>query len=119
MSGRYLALVLAAVGLPEPQEEYMFHPKRKWRFDLAWPEHRLAVEIEGGIWLQTSEGRSKGHANPKRFLDDIEKYNEAALAGFRLIRVTPEMVGDGQALALIERAFNAQASQTPNPLPVF
>lgn len=110
MSSRYLALVLAAVGLPEPQEEYMFHSTRKWRFDLAWPEHRLAVEIEGGIWLQTSEGRSKGHANPKRFLDDIEKYNEAALAGFRLIRVTPEMIESGQALAVIERAFHAQES---------
>lgn len=108
MSGRYLALQLAAVGLPEPEEEYRFHPARQWRFDLTWPGHGLAVEIEGGIWLQTKEGRSKGHANPRRFLADIEKYNEAALAGYRLIRVTPQMVQDGQALALLERVFHAE-----------
>lgn len=108
MSGQYLALQIESVGLPEAELEYRFHPTRLWRFDLAWPQYLLAVEIEGGIWLQTKEGRSKGHANPKRFLEDIEKYNEAALAGYRLIRVTPPMIQNGQALALLERVFHAQ-----------
>ena len=32
----------------EPVREYIFHPKRKWRFDFYFPERKLAVEIEGG-----------------------------------------------------------------------
>jgi len=34
-------------GLPAPVFEYRFHPSRKWRFDIAWPERRVAVEVEG------------------------------------------------------------------------
>ncbi len=38
--------------LPEPRPEYRFHPTRLWRFDYAWPQERLAVEFDGGQWLQ-------------------------------------------------------------------
>ena len=31
-----------------PKEEYRFHPKRRWRFDMAILEHKIAIEIEGG-----------------------------------------------------------------------
>lgn len=100
-----LALQIVDEGLPAPYVDYKFHPTRKWALDLAWPDLGLAVEVEGGIWMQTTEGRSKGHANPVRFLQDIEKYNEAQLAGFRLFRVTPKMVEDLSALALVKRIF--------------
>ena len=58
----------------------------------------MACEIEGGIWLQTKTGQSKGHASLKRFESDCEKYNGAALYGWLLIRVTPKMIQDGRAL---------------------
>lgn len=89
---------LRLVGLPEPVQEYRFHPSRKWRGDLAWIEQRLIVEIEGGIWLQTDTGRSKGHAHPTRFIGDIEKYNQMIILGWRLLRFTPAMVKDGTAV---------------------
>lgn len=65
-------------------KEYQFHPKRKWRFDYAIPEHKIALEVEGGVWTY---GR---HTRPQGFLGDIEKYNTATLMGWRVFRTTPE-----------------------------
>ena len=87
---------LKAVGLPEPVAEYRFHHERRWRFDGAWPEQLIAMEIEGGIWI---EGR---HTRGKGFEDDCEKYNAAAALGWRLLRFTPAMINDGRALKDIE-----------------
>lgn len=94
-------------GLPEPLLEYTFHASRQWRFDFCWREsgNLVACEVEGGIWMQTSTGRSKGHAHPERFEGDCEKYNEAALYGWTIIRVTPAMIRDGRALDWLERAL--------------
>ncbi|WDF96101.1 hypothetical protein [Aeromonas dhakensis] len=33
------------VGFPDPATELLFHPKRKWRLDYAWPARMIAVEI--------------------------------------------------------------------------
>jgi hypothetical protein len=108
-----LALQCRAVGLPEPQLEYMFDLHRKWRADLFFITRAfetfspLAVEIEGGIWIKGGGG----HNSPVGFLKNLEKYNEMTLAGIRLIRVTPAMVQDGTALGLIERAFGRGEAQ--------
>lgn len=90
---------MKAVGLQEPVTEHRFDLSRRWRFDLAWPAHKVAVEIEGGVF---SKGR---HLRPQGFLNDLEKYNAATLAGWKLYRITPQMVSSGAALALIERAL--------------
>ena len=91
--------------LPPPQLEYAFHANRQWRFDFSWKQNLVACELEGGIWMKTKEGYSKGHAHPIRFEKDIEKYNEAALYGWIVIRVTPQMVRDGRAIEWLERAL--------------
>ena len=104
-ASNYFAKIIEGAGLLPPVQEYKFHPIRKWRFDLAWPDLMLALEIEGGIWQTTKTGRSRGHANPKQFIQDIHKYNEATLLGWRLLRVTPEMISGGYALELVERAI--------------
>jgi len=62
------------------EKEFRFHHTRRWRFDFAWPEKKVALEIEGGIW---SGGR---HTNPKGFISDCEKYNTALADGWRVIR---------------------------------
>lgn len=79
--------------------EYRFDPNRKWRIDLAFVAEMLAVEVEGGVWQM---GR---HQRPAGFLGDIEKYNALTLAGWRLIRVTPDMITSGEALVLIEQVL--------------
>src|ERR1044072_3735597 len=59
--------------LPEPLPEYRFHPTRKWRFDFAWPEHKLALEIQGGAWVAGSH-----HLCPGSVQKEHEKRNAAA-----------------------------------------
>ena len=82
MSAIFLAL-LKKEGLV-PVKEYKFHPTRKWRFDYAFPESMVAVEVEGGVW---TGGR---HTSGAGFLKDMEKYNTALLHGWRVYRVTPK-----------------------------
>jgi len=69
--------------LPIPEPEYRFCPERKWRFDYAFIEQKIAIECEGGVW---SRGR---HTRPSGFIKDMEKYNRAALLGWRVLRYTP------------------------------
>lgn len=87
------------VGLPEPVAEYAFAPSRRWRFDFAWPAARVAVECEGGTW---SEGR---HVRGDGFERDCVKYNEAALAGWLVLRFTSGQVHSGEAIGFVERAL--------------
>jgi hypothetical protein len=64
------------------EPEYRFHPERKWRFDWAFPDIKLAVEYEG---LFSSKSR---HTTIGGFIGDVEKYNQATILGWRVIRVT-------------------------------
>lgn len=107
-SPEHLIDQVADYGLPLPAKEVKFHPARKWAIDLGWvldDGRMIACEIEGGIWQQTKTGRSSGHAHPKRFLKDIEKYNMMALMGWTLIRVTPQMIKDGEAIDWVRKAL--------------
>ena len=65
-------------------KEYLFHPVRKWRFDYCIIDKKIALEVEGGVF---SNGR---HTRGLGFKNDMEKYNNAVLLGWRLIRVTPD-----------------------------
>jgi len=89
----FVVHILQAFGAPRPHLEYRFHPDRKWRFDIAWPAARVALEIEGGAWIY---GR---HNRPHGFIADIEKYNEATFMGWAVVRATPQMLEDAQFLA--------------------
>lgn len=88
-----------AAGLPMPDREVVFAPGRRWRFDLAWPDRRLAVEVDGGTWVG---GR---HTSGAGFEADCEKLNEALCLGWAVLRVTPRHVDDGRALAWVTRAL--------------
>ena len=48
------------LNLPEPEEEYTFHPERGWRFDLAWPALRVAVVLDtsGSMGCPGQDGRA-------------------------------------------------------------
>lgn len=85
--------------LPIPKEEFRFNQLRKWRFDFAWPEHMLALEVEGGVF---SGGR---HTRGAGFAKDMEKYNEAAAAGWRVIRVQPRDLCTMETVMLIKRCL--------------
>lgn len=97
---RLLADILAA-GLPTPHRELAFRADRKWRFDFAWLEAQVAMEVEGGIWTQGRHTRARG------FTADIEKLNTAALDGWLVLRVTGEHIRSGMALQWLRQAFSA------------
>lgn len=79
--------------------EHRFHPVRKWRFDFAWLDKSIAVEIEGGTW---SGGR---HTRGSGFETDCEKYNEAAAIGWTVFRFTGKMVKSGNAIQLLREVM--------------
>jgi hypothetical protein len=105
---RFLGLwtVCAPKGSPPPVEEHCFAAgsfapngsdeptskargttgptRRRWRFDFAWPEQLVAVELEGGIWT------GGAHTRGKHYQSDCEKYNAAALRGWRVLRYTTD-----------------------------
>jgi very-short-patch-repair endonuclease len=68
----------------DPHREYQFAPPRRWRFDFAWVNQRVAVEIEGGLWMR---GR---HTTAKGMLADMDKYNTAASLGWFVLRFAAE-----------------------------
>ena len=82
---RFAALWRAMDG-PELEREFRFHPTRKWRADFAHLPSRTLIEIEGGIYIHGRHTRAAG------FAADIEKYLEAALAGWRVIRLGPDEI---------------------------
>lgn len=94
-----LAFACRASGLPMPVREWTFAPGRRWRFDLAWPDRMLAVEVDGGTWIG---GR---HTSGVGFEADCVKLNEALCLGWRVLRVTPRHVESGDALTWVERAM--------------
>ena len=71
-------------------KEYKFHPKRKWRFDFAVPEIKIAIEIEGAIFSKSRLGHSSGIG----IKNDMEKYNAAQLMGWKVLRYMPEQTGE-------------------------
>lgn len=72
-------LQLKALGVTYTPE-FRFHPERRWRFDFALQDEKIAIEIEGGIFIQG------GHNRGVAYMDDCEKYNEAAMMGWMVLR---------------------------------
>ena len=83
---RALLTWIRRAGLPEPVSEYAFDKVRGWLFDAAYVDQYLAIEIDGGVY---SGGR---HVRPKGYEGDCEKINEAQAQGWRVLRITPQML---------------------------
>lgn len=92
-------LIVTYAGLPQPVAEHRYHPTRKWRFDFAWPDRLVAVEIEGGAWTGGRHTRGSG------FVKDCDKYNAAALLGWRVLRYTTTHLNDVDAVVEQLRAI--------------
>lgn len=86
--------------LPVPVTEYRFCPTRRWRFDLAYPDRKIAIEAEGGAFTRGRHTRGIGMTL------DCEKYNAAVVRGWRVLRYTAANINqvsdDLTALMLLE-----------------
>ena len=81
-----LKLILRSLGL-DFVEEYRFHETRMWRFDLAVPALKLAIEYQGhGTTGRT--GHVGGHASVVGMAKDCEKDFAAVMAGWRVLKFT-------------------------------
>ena len=107
-----LADIIARMEVPEPVQQHMFHPTRKWRLDFAWPLQKIAAEIHGGIWTNGRHVRGGG------FIGDREKMNECQLLGWIVLELTPETLNNGKARAFIRRAFQLRGWMFSEPEPV-
>lgn len=85
--------------LPMPVEEHRFHPVRKWRFDLAFPEHKVAIEVHGAVF---SGGR---HTRGMGFENDREKNNEAQIMGWTVLEYSTGQVLDGVPILDLKRVL--------------
>ncbi len=88
----FLALVKRAK-LPEPTPEYRFDKVRRWRFDYAWIEQKVALEVEGGVWTGGRHTRGAG------FEKDCEKLNQAQILGWTVLRYSTGQVKQGMPMA--------------------
>jgi len=97
-----LAWQCGVAGLPEPEREYKFHGIRRWRFDIAWPDHdKFAVEVDGGVYIAGRHTRGAGYEA------DCVKGAAALILGWRVLHVTPGQIHRGLALAWIQQAIGA------------
>lgn len=113
---------IVAPDLPEPETQYKFHPKRRWRLDFAWPDFRLSVEVNGTggggygnpvvchVCGARVRARLKGgalgkelrlndpsHASADGQARDAEKQNAMIALGWRPMIFTSKMLHDDPA----------------------
>ncbi len=104
--------------LPMPHEEWMFHPRRKWRYDWAYlgvNGRTVAIDLDGAIHgrrnMQTGEWEPNargGHTSGTGYENNCEKDNEAACAGILVIRLTAAMLKSGVGYSYVERALGVR-----------
>ena len=98
-----LIFQIRAFRLPVPEQEVVFHPTRKWRMDLAWPNLKIAVEYQGGIFTGQAS-----HTSIPNILRDQEKNNEAQILGWIVIYANARTVESAQAVDHIRRAIETR-----------
>lgn len=126
-------------GLPLPLREHEFAKiiGRRWRFDFAFHEYQLAVEIEGIVVTRAIVGAtatkavigkkfvdvhtggqerlvSMGrHAHADGFREDCRKYATAAELGWTVIRFDPKLVKTKEAIERTMRCLIARGWKNP------
>ena len=91
----------------EARCEWRFDLQRKWRFDIAFPDLKVAVEIDGTL------GR---HSTPSGEAKDNEKLNRALELGWKVFRYNSAQLGSKQKVTdAVEQvvAFICNAKAVP------
>lgn len=86
--------------------EYRFHPVRRWKFDFCHIESKIAIEIEGGAFTQGRHTRGLG------FIADMEKYNNAVILGWKILRFTPSQMNESKTYDFIKNVIFNNLNKT-------
>jgi len=84
-------LLWRVAGGPPLEREVQFHTSRKWRSDFAHMPTRTLIEIEGGIFMRKTGRHNRGAGYAK----DAEKYLEAAMVCWTVLRLTEKQLEIG------------------------
>jgi hypothetical protein len=90
--------------------QHRFHPERRWRFDFAFPDVLVGVEIDGGIFAAENGETAGRHARGAGILSGFEKKNAAAELGWCVLSYGPPQIRSGEAALQIERIVTARRS---------
>lgn len=85
-------------GIAPEAREYVAIPRRRFRWDYAWPTLKILVEIQGGVFLR---GRS-GHTSAAGVRRDATKNNLAVLYGYLPFQFTTDLVRNGSAVRFMK-----------------
>ena len=110
MTNRYahVPLVFAQMGIPKPVQEFRFDETRRWRLDFAWPEYKVALEIDGGIFV------NGGHNRGAQIMKTWEKENTAACMGWRFIKCQPKDVLKLSTIETLKKALSWAQQDAPH-----
>lgn len=78
----------------QPIKEYKFLKKRRFRFDWAFPNFKVAVEVDGGNRMVKKSPKTGKYVAVGRHTQesDYRKLNFAAEHGWLVFRFTPAML---------------------------
>ena len=93
-----------AYEISAPVSEYRFAPPRRWRFDFAWIDCKVAFEYDGSTWTRGRHVRGAGVSA------DNEKINEAQILGWIVIRGTADTVRSGECFVQLARAIESRSA---------
>ena len=79
---------------------YSMHKSREWRFDFAWPDVLVAVEIDGGVFMPKGGRHNRGAT----YALDCEKLNTAIAMGWVVFRLTDREISRNPVPTLFEIA---------------
>jgi len=105
----FFRLIQDNPSIPDPVEEFKFHPTRKWRIDICWPDQKLALEIEGGVFMTKRNGGATGHRSITNFIGDMEKYNALSILGYSLLRFTPQQMESCESYDFLREWFKSHS----------
>jgi very-short-patch-repair endonuclease len=80
------------------KRQFRFHPYRLWRFDFCFPQFKLGIEVQGGIWSRNPGDHTRGSG----VQEDCEKLSEAALLGYLVFQFTEKMIYKAWAFTIID-----------------
>ena len=129
---KYLETQLKQIGL-SMEREYSFAKSigRRWRFDFADPERKIAIEIQGGVYgkrvicnhcgmpVTNENGKpiiaaGGAHSRGKGQERDFEKNNHAILLGWKVFYFSGQQIKSDEAILFLMDYKNGQLHNLDN-----